>query len=111
MDKKTSDLEEMQIVEQRLNSILMQKQSFQIEFSENQSALREIEISDGDVFKVIGQLMVKTDRKKLKDELSGKEKILDMRIKAIEKQESSLMEKLERLREGVLKSIRNKEQK
>ena len=111
MDKKTSDLEEMQIVEQRLNSILMQKQSFQIEFSENQSALREIESSDGDVFKVIGQLMVKTDRKKLKDELSGKEKILDMRIKAIEKQESSLMEKLERLREGVLKSIRNKEQK
>lgn len=106
MEKNNDDFEEMQIIEQRLNNILLQKQSFQIEFSETQSALREIEGSEGDVFKVIGQLMVKTQKEKLKNELSNKEKILDLKIKSIEKQENSLMDKLEVLREKVLKSIK-----
>ncbi len=96
----------MQVLEQRLNNVLLQKQSFQIEFSEIQSALREIQDSKGDVFKVVGQMMVKTDRQKLKEELSSKEKILDLRIKSVEKQENSLMDKLESLRENVLKSMK-----
>lgn len=104
--EKTDDLGEMQVLEQRLNNVLLQKQSFQIEFSEIQSALREIQDSKGDVFKVVGQMMVKTDRQKLKEELSSKEKILDLRIKSVEKQENSLMDKLESLRENVLKSMK-----
>jgi prefoldin beta subunit len=109
MDKEAPNLEEMQALEQRLNNILLQKQAFQIEFSENQSALREIDGSEGEVFRVVGQMMVKADRKKMKEELLGREKILDMRIKSIEKQESSLMGKLDGLREEFLKSMKKRE--
>ncbi len=105
--EKENHVEEMQILEQRLNNILLQKHSFQMEFSETQSALREIENSGDDVFKIVGQLMIKSDKTRIKEELSNKEKITDMRIKSLERQEESMMKELEGLREKVLKSMKN----
>ena len=99
-------IEEMQILEQKLQNLFLQKQSFQMEFSETQASLKEIKDSKDDVFKIVGQLMIKADKLKLKEELSNKEKILDLRIKTIEKQENSLMEKLGKLREEVMKTIK-----
>ena len=98
-----SKVQEMQVLEQNLQNLFMQKQSFQIEFSETQSALKEIENSGDEIFKMIGQLMIKSDKSKVKEELSNKEKFLDIRINSIEKQESSLVEKLEKLREEIIK--------
>ena len=92
----------MQILEQTLQNILLQKQAFQIELSETNSALEEINSSGEDVFRIIGQLMVKTDKKKMLDELANKEKILNLRIKTIDKQESSMMERVEGLKQEIL---------
>ncbi|MDP2628510.1 MAG: prefoldin subunit beta [Nanoarchaeota archaeon] len=100
------NIQEMQILEQTLQNLLMQKQAFQMEMSETKSALSEIEKSKEDVFKIIGQLMIKTDKKKINEELSNKEKILELRIKNIEKQESSLTERLEKLRDVIMKGIK-----
>ena len=74
-----------------------------MELSETKESKKEIEKSKEDVFKIVGQLMIKTDRKKIKEELSNREKLLDLRIKSIEKQENSLAEKLDSLRKEVLK--------
>ena len=101
-DKK---IQEMQILEQNLQSLLLQKQAFQMELSETQSALKEIENSGEEVFKIIGQLMIKTDKSKIKQELSNKDKILNLRTKTIEKQEISLTEQLDKLREEVIKNV------
>jgi len=101
-DKK---IQEMQLLEQNLQRLLLQKQAFQMELSETQSALKEIENSGEEVFKIIGQLMIKTDKSKMKQELLNKEKILNLRTKAIEKQESSLTEQLDKLREEMIKTI------
>jgi len=98
-----SKIQEMQTLEQNLQNLFMQKQSFQIEFSETQSALKEIEASGDEIFKMIGQLMIKSDKSKIKEELLNKEKFLDIRINSIEKQEGSLVEKLEKLREEIIK--------
>ena len=73
-----------------------------MELSETESALNEIENTSDEIFKIVGQLMIKTDKQKTKDELSNKEKILKLRIKTIEKHENSLTEKLENLRKEVL---------
>jgi len=101
-DKK---IQEMQLLEQNLQRFLLQKQAFQMELSETQSALKEIENSGEEVFKIIGQLMIKTDKSKMKQELLNKEKILNLRTKAIEKQESSLAGQLDKLREEMIKTI------
>lgn len=91
------------MLEQNLQNTLLQKQAFQIEFRETQAALKELDKSGEEVFKIIGQLMIKTDKKQMKEELLNKEKIIDMRIKSFEKQERVLSEKMEDLRSEVLK--------
>jgi prefoldin beta subunit len=104
MDDKT--IQEMQILEQNIQQILLQKQAFQMELNETQSALKEIKNSGEEVFKIIGQLMLKTDKKKIQDELSNKEKILDLRLKAIEKQEKQFTDRANELRDELMKSVK-----
>ncbi len=101
-DKK---IQEMQILEQKLQNSILQKQAFQIELAETNSALKEIEKAGDEVFKIIGQLMIKSEKSKIQEELSNKQKILELRINAFEKQEVSLSEQLDKLREEVTKSI------
>lgn len=100
-------LQELQILEQALQNVLMQKQAFQMELSETQSALGEIEDSSDEVYKVVGQLMIKSDKKKISSELSEKSRLLELRLKAVEKQEESMMQKLEKIRDSVVDSKNN----
>ncbi len=100
---KEKKIRELQILEQNLQNILLQKQAFQIELRETQAALKELEKSGEEVFKIIGQLMIKTDKKDMKEELLNKEKMMDLRIKSFEKQEHALSEKLEELQREILK--------
>jgi len=96
-------LQEIQILDQNLQNLFLQKQAFQMEFSETRSALAEIENSGDEIFKMIGQLLIKTDKSKIKEELLNKEKFLEIKLSSIERQESSLTEKLEKLREEIIK--------
>jgi prefoldin beta subunit len=104
MDEKK--IQEMQILEQRLQNSILQKQAFQMEFAETNSAQREVEKSGGEVFKIIGQLMIKSEKGKIQEELSSKQKILELRIKTLEKQENSLAEQLDKLRNEITKSMK-----
>jgi len=102
MTNKNEKIQEMQILEQNLQNLLLQKQAFQMELSETESALKEIEKSSDEVFKIIGQLMIKTGKPKIKEELSNKKKILELRIKTMEKQEVNLMKQLDVLRDKII---------
>lgn len=104
MENQNEKIQEIQFLEQNLQNFLLQKQSFQMELSETKSALKEIEGSGDKVFKIIGQLMIQTDKEKMKKELKDKEKFLDLRLKTIEKQENSLTNQLEKLRDEILKA-------
>ena len=94
-------IQELQILEQNFQNLILQKQNFELELSETKSALSEIENSGEEVYKIIGQLLLKSDKEKMKEELSNKEKLLEMRIKAFESQEDSLGQKLGKLREEI----------
>ncbi|MBM3228638.1 prefoldin subunit beta [Candidatus Pacearchaeota archaeon] len=93
-------IQEFHILEQNLQNLLLQKQAFQMELSETITAKKEIEKSE-EVFKVIGQLMIKSSPSEMKEELSNRENLLNIRLKSIEKQENSLTEKLEALRKEI----------
>ncbi|MFH1608213.1 MAG: prefoldin subunit beta [archaeon] len=99
-------IQELQMMEQNLQNMLMQKQAFEMELSETKAALKEIENSGDEVFKIIGQLMIKTDKSKMKEELSNKEKMLSLRTKTIEKQENSMTEQLDQLRKEFMKEVK-----
>jgi len=99
-------IQELQILEQRLQNSILQKQAFQMELAETNSALKEIEKSGEEVFKIIGQLMIKTEKSKIHEELSSKQKILELRIKSFEKQENSLTEQVDRIKDELTKSMK-----
>ncbi len=104
MDEKK--IQEMQILEQKLQNSILQKQAFQIELAETESALKEIEKSGDEIFKIIGQLMIKSEKSKIHEELLNKKKILELRIKSFEKQENLLNEQSEKIRNEISQSIK-----
>ena len=99
-------IQEMQLLEQNLQNLLLQKQAFQLELAETQSALREIGNAGDEIFKLIGQLMLKTEKSKIQEELSNKEKLLELRLKNIEKQESQFTDRLDKLREEFIRTVK-----
>ena len=101
-ENRESKMQELQLLEQSLQNTLMQKQAFQMELSETQAALGELKNSGDEVFKIIGQLMIKSEKSKITSDLENKEKILNLRISTLEKQENSLTEKFEELRKEIL---------
>ncbi|VVB83660.1 Prefoldin subunit beta [uncultured archaeon] len=96
-------IQEMQLLEQKLQNTILQKQAFQMELAETASALAELEKSGDEVFKIIGQLMIKSEKSKMKEELLDKQKILNLRIASLDKQEKILAEQSEKFREEITK--------
>ncbi len=100
---REKNIEELQIAEQNMQNLFLQKQAFQIELRETQAALKELEKSGDEVYKIIGQMMIKTDKKEMNEELSRKEKIIDLKLKSFERQEKSFSEKIEELQRQITK--------
>ncbi len=94
-------IQHMQLIEQNLQTFLIQKQSFQMQLAETESALKELETA-GDAYRIIGNIMVKAKKEELKKELSSKKEMLDLRIKTLERQEARLKEQAETIQKEVL---------
>ena len=107
MNKETQEkIQELQIFEQNIQSLVIQKQAFQMELSETENAISEVGKSKDEVYKITGSIMLKTDRSEVEKELKEKKDILSLRLKSIEKQELSIREKLDKLREEVVKGMK-----
>lgn len=107
IDQETQEkIQQLQIFEQSLQNLLLQKQAFQIELSETENALKEVEKTKDDIYKLIGQVMIKASKQEIEKEFKQKEDILSLRVKSIDKQETHLNEELEKLREEVMKKIK-----
>src|SRR3989344_6142326 len=79
-------IEELQILENNFQNFLIQKQSLQIEINEINNAVGELKNSDGEVYKVVSGVILKSDRTTLFKELEEKKKALDSKILSIQKQ-------------------------
>jgi prefoldin beta subunit len=106
MEKSKSSIEDLQIMEQASQNLTLQKQLFQIELSETDNALESLKDAKGDVFKIVGNLMFKSDKNILQKDLERKKQLLELRIKSIEKQEDEMNKKFSKVREEVLKNVK-----
>lgn len=103
-----SSMIQLQLVEQALQGLLMQKQAFQFEYMETNNALEELKKTkaDGEVYKIVGSLMFKSNKAELEKELERKRDVINLRLKTIEKQEEELKNKLLSHRDDLLKSLK-----
>ena len=108
MMKVEEKIQNLQLVEHSLNQLLLQKQTFQAQLAELESAQAELHKTDL-AYKIVGNVMVKADRVALEAELKDKAEVLALRIKNIERQESAEREKAERLRKEVLEELKARE--
>lgn len=107
IDKETQEkIQELQSYEQNFHNLLVQKQAFQIEVNEAENALSEVTKSSGDLYKLVGNIMVKSKKEDIEKELKHKKELLTLRLKSIESQEQQLSNEVEELREEVMKKIK-----
>jgi len=92
----------LQQLQQTLQSILVQKQQVELELTEIEQALGELQklTDDAVIYKAIGSLLVKSERAKVTSDLNERKELLNMRASVLGKQE-------ERLR-GQLKDLQTK---
>ena len=99
---------QLQMFEQSLQSFLGQKQQFQIQLVETESALNELDSTEK-AYKIIGNIMVETDKNELNVELQSKKEMLELRIKTMEKQEAQVREKASKLQSEILTKIKKED--
>jgi len=97
-------IEKLQSIEQSMQQFLMQKQQFQTQLVELDSALKEIEITT-DSYKIIGNIMVKTNKEKLTKDLQERKELVELRMKTIEKQENKIKGSAEELRKDIMGNL------
>ena len=97
-------LNQLQLVEQSMQNLLMQKQQFQLQQVEIESALKELENVD-EAYKIVGNIMVLSKKADLKSDLDSKKEIIGLRIKNMEKQENQLRDKATKLQDEVMKEM------
>jgi|SRR3989344_374353 len=110
MNKETEQkIEQIQLIEQNLQNILGQKQNFQSQLLEVENALEEIKKSKDKVYRIVGSIMVLSEKQDVEKYLNSKKEIVELRIKNLEKQEDKLKEKVNEFQQEILKELKNKE--
>jgi len=95
----------LQQLQQTLQTVLAQKQQVELELTEIEQALSELQkmADDAIIYQAMGSLLVKAEKAKVTTDLNERKELLNMRTQVLGKQE-------ERLR-GQLKDLQAKLQK
>jgi len=85
-------IQELQMLQQRMQLFGAQKQQFQMQMIETENALGEVEKSKSSVYRLVGEILVEKPCDEIKKELKEKKEELELRIKTLDKQEAKTKE-------------------
>ncbi|WNY27493.1 prefoldin subunit beta [Methanolapillus ohkumae] len=98
---------QIQQVQQQAQTLAMQKSQTDVMIKETEMAMEELNkaADDAVVYKSVGELMVRTDKKSLLDSLTEKKETLSLRVQSIERQEERLNSRFKQLQEQLQSMI------
>lgn len=103
MQQKIQDFQEAQ---QQARILMSQKYQLEIQLKETQNALDELQkAGNTEVHKIIGQILIKSDKNAVVAELKEKVETLGLRMKTLEKQEKKIMDRAKALQEELQKGL------
>jgi prefoldin beta subunit len=107
LDSETQQqIQELQMMEQQFQQLLMQKNAFSMEANDTDLIIREVEKTEDEVFRIVGnQVVIKSSKEKILEDMQKKKELIDKRMEAIDLQEKEFSEKMESTREIVMKKI------
>jgi prefoldin beta subunit len=109
LDETTKErINQLQLMEQKITTLASQKQQFQSQLMEVTSAIEEAKPSKK-VYRIIGNIMVLSDKEKIEKDLTSKKEIIELRIKALDKQEQETRKKAKDIQNEVLKVMQDDE--
>lgn len=98
----------LQQLQQTLQVVVSQRQQLEIESSEIDQALGELEKMDDEalIYKSIGSLLVKSERQKVIGELEERKELLNTRISVLTRQRSRVEERMKGLQKIVQERLK-----
>ncbi|MBI4438563.1 prefoldin subunit beta [Candidatus Woesearchaeota archaeon] len=98
-------IQQLQMYEQNLQNFILQKQALQMQLVEIETALAEL-AKTKTAYRIIGNIMIDSEKTDLQKELESKKETSDLRIKAIERQEKIIRDKAVSLQNEVLGELK-----
>lgn len=96
---------ETQLIEHNLQQLTMQKQSMQFELNELTNALSELGKTTEEVYRVMGNIMMRAKKEDLQKELEEKKSALELHMQALERQEKIFETKRLQLQRSTVDKI------
>ena len=98
-------IQELSMLQQNVANISAQKQQFVSQLSEFNSADKALDKTNT-AYKIIGNIMIATNKDDLKKNIQEKKEMLNIRIKTLEKQENAMEEKAEAMQKEIMSNIK-----
>jgi len=94
---------QLQTVQQQLQMIVSQRVQLEGALKEVENAIQEVEGVDEEtpIFKSVGTVLVKSGRSEVLKELNERKETIEVRIRALSRQEEKLRERLQELQNKV----------
>ena len=106
-EKNTEEkLRQLQLAEQSLQQLMVQKQNLQVQLLEAETAIKSLE-GASEAYKIVGNVMVLSDGAKLQAELNEKKETVELRIKALDKQEKSTRDRATAVQKEVMEEMKD----
>lgn len=100
-------INQLQLLQQNLQNIAAQKQQYENQLIELDSALTELSTTDK-AYKIVGKLMFESSPEKLKKELEEKKEVVRLRLNNFTKQEDKLKQSLEEAQQHLVAEMGKK---
>ncbi len=107
MSEQQEKIQQLQLIEQNMQNLLKQRQQFQVQNMEIESAQEELKKTDK-AYRIVSNIMVAAEKAQLEKELTEKKERVELRIKSVEKQENMLKEQAKALRDEIMKAMQKK---
>ncbi len=94
---------QLQQLQQQLQAVVTQKLQVESMLKESSAALEEVQNAPDDtpIFKVAGNVLVKVEKEKVIKELQEKKESYEIRLKALERQEERLKERIDEMQKKI----------
>ncbi|ADB58700.1 prefoldin subunit beta [Archaeoglobus profundus] len=94
---------QLQTTQQQLQMVVSQKLQLENALREIEEAIKEVEKASEDtpIYKTVGTVLVKTKKDEVLKELNEKKETIEVRIRALSRQEEKLKERLQELQNKV----------
>ena len=98
-------IQQLQLLQQNIQNLGMQKQQIQNQLVELDSALTELKSTEK-AYKIIGKIMLATSKEDLIKDLDEKKEVADVRLKNLTKQEELLQQSVEKLQKEEIEDLK-----